>query len=264
MAFTLAEILITLGIIGVVAAITMPTLIGNHREKVTVTRLTQTYSLLSQAIERMIQDQSDLTIQYWGENADARRAKFEELLPKYVQIIKTCKKMQRGCISPTGYTPGVIGAPSGIWIAGSSAITNSYLLKNGVGIRVSTGGYCQQDTTLEKKVCSEYDPYCTNSKPSLDYGTYNNSCISLFVDINGPAGPNKTDIDAFEFIIVQNGIVPAGSPKEIIWTQRFDSGCAKFEQNVNGKCTAWVIYNKNMDYLKCPDKLGWNKASSCK
>ena len=32
-AFTLAEVLVTLGIIGVVAAITMPTLVANNREK---------------------------------------------------------------------------------------------------------------------------------------------------------------------------------------------------------------------------------------
>lgn len=33
-AFTLAEVLITLGIIGVVAALTIPTLMANHRKKV--------------------------------------------------------------------------------------------------------------------------------------------------------------------------------------------------------------------------------------
>lgn len=38
-AFTLAEVLVTLGIIGVVAAITMPTLIDNHQKKVAATRL---------------------------------------------------------------------------------------------------------------------------------------------------------------------------------------------------------------------------------
>lgn len=32
-AFTLSEVLITLGIIGVVAAITLPTLVANYREK---------------------------------------------------------------------------------------------------------------------------------------------------------------------------------------------------------------------------------------
>ena len=41
-AFTLAEVLITLGIIGVVAAMTMPSLIQNYQEKATVTKLPST------------------------------------------------------------------------------------------------------------------------------------------------------------------------------------------------------------------------------
>ena len=48
--FTLAEVLVTLGIIGVVAALTMPTLIDNHRKAVTETRLEKFYSLMSQAV----------------------------------------------------------------------------------------------------------------------------------------------------------------------------------------------------------------------
>lgn len=38
-AFTLAEVLITLGIIGVVAAMTLPTLVQKHQEKVTIAKL---------------------------------------------------------------------------------------------------------------------------------------------------------------------------------------------------------------------------------
>ena len=49
-AFTLAEVLITLGIIGVVAAMTMPTLIANHRKKVVETKLEKFYSVMNQAI----------------------------------------------------------------------------------------------------------------------------------------------------------------------------------------------------------------------
>ena len=49
-AFTLAEVLITLGIIGVVAAMTLPTLIQNHQKKVTVVRLKKFYSVMSNAI----------------------------------------------------------------------------------------------------------------------------------------------------------------------------------------------------------------------
>ena len=38
-AFTLSEVLITLGIIGIIAAMTLPSLVGRYQEKVTVTRL---------------------------------------------------------------------------------------------------------------------------------------------------------------------------------------------------------------------------------
>lgn len=57
--FTLAEILITLGIIGVVATITMPTLIYNHQKNVTETRLKKFYSLFNQAIQRSVADNGD-------------------------------------------------------------------------------------------------------------------------------------------------------------------------------------------------------------
>ena len=49
-AFTLAEVLITLGIIGIVAAMTLPSLIANYQKKVTVNRLKQAYSMINQAL----------------------------------------------------------------------------------------------------------------------------------------------------------------------------------------------------------------------
>ena len=49
-AFTLAEVLITLGIIGVVAAMTMPVLIQNHKKSEATARLKKFYSTMSQAI----------------------------------------------------------------------------------------------------------------------------------------------------------------------------------------------------------------------
>ena len=50
-AFTLAEVLITLGIIGIVAAMTIPTLIADYQEKVLVTKVKQGHSLLMNAIQ---------------------------------------------------------------------------------------------------------------------------------------------------------------------------------------------------------------------
>lgn len=42
--FTLSEVLITLGIIGIVAAITLPTLITNYQKKTTATRVKKAYA----------------------------------------------------------------------------------------------------------------------------------------------------------------------------------------------------------------------------
>lgn len=58
-AFTLAEVLITLGIIGVVAALTMPALIANHRKTVVETRLAKFYSTMNQAVIRAEVDFGD-------------------------------------------------------------------------------------------------------------------------------------------------------------------------------------------------------------
>lgn len=51
-AFTLAEVLITLGIIGVVAAMTLPTLVHNKRSKELHTALLKNYSVLQTALQK--------------------------------------------------------------------------------------------------------------------------------------------------------------------------------------------------------------------
>ncbi len=58
-AFTLAEVLITLGIIGVVAAMTLPALISLYQKKIVETRLEHTYSLISQALKMAEADYGD-------------------------------------------------------------------------------------------------------------------------------------------------------------------------------------------------------------
>lgn len=55
-AFTLAEVLITLGIIGVVAALTIPTLMAKHQKKVYVTQLKKTVNTVSNGYKLMLAD----------------------------------------------------------------------------------------------------------------------------------------------------------------------------------------------------------------
>lgn len=63
-AFTLSEVLITLGIIGMVAALTMPAVIANYQKQETVSRLQKVYSVLSQAVKRA--ELSEGEIKYWN------------------------------------------------------------------------------------------------------------------------------------------------------------------------------------------------------
>lgn len=53
-AFTLAEVLVTLGIVGVIAALTLPALIDSNNAKVRKSQLAKAYSALSQAHQMMI------------------------------------------------------------------------------------------------------------------------------------------------------------------------------------------------------------------
>lgn len=55
-AFTLAEVLITLGIIGVVAALTLPSLIQKYQEQVLENQLKKMYSTISQGIQKAMAD----------------------------------------------------------------------------------------------------------------------------------------------------------------------------------------------------------------
>ena len=81
-AFTLAEVLITLGIIGVVAAITLPTLIKNYKNQVYVTLLKQDVSILENSFKRILADNEtdnlDNTPLYDGTKSLYDRTKFSK------------------------------------------------------------------------------------------------------------------------------------------------------------------------------------------
>lgn len=69
-AFTLAEVLITLGIIGIVAAMTLPAITANTRKKETSARIKKFYSTMQQAIMRSEVDNSESI--YWEKNSEIR------------------------------------------------------------------------------------------------------------------------------------------------------------------------------------------------
>ena len=250
-AFTLAEVLITLGIIGVVAAMTMPSLITNYKIKETVSKLKKVNTTFNNAFLQAKEENGEISD--WGlsnstldtdtddgsiANSNYGRDKFLEILSRHLKTISMCKYSDNSC---EVYRPTNLQGD----IDNSDSYSNRLVLADGTII-----GHLYLNNTA-----------CNTNWGS---GALSQSCGSFKVDLNGSKKPNMYGKDIFQFDITANGIVPSGIATDISGNN-FEESCIKSDSRMNGVgCTGWVIYNENMDYLKCPEKLGWNKAKSCK
>lgn len=233
-AFTLAEVLITLGIIGVVAALTIPSLVANHQEKATVSQLKKAYSTLSNALVLAMNEHG--TVDQWelsasGAGSDITgAANFYEKISPYLVILNNCKN-KGGCFYDGYYN--TLGTKKEQF-AGTSSNFYTFTLTDGTAIAIWT----TQSST------------CTNNASAI--------CAVLFVDINGKKKPNTTGRDGFWFRVRNNRIVPYGTTDE-----EFQS-CAYIDGTYPSRtCTAWVLYNENLDYMHCKG-LSWDGKKKCK
>ena len=96
-AFTLAEVLITLGIIGVVAAMTLPSLIQNYQKKALATQTQKFYSTMSQAVKQYMADygvddlrNTPLASDNYDEdlNTPEAIASLRDFATKYLKVVK--------------------------------------------------------------------------------------------------------------------------------------------------------------------------------
>ena len=228
-AFTLAEVLITLGIIGVVAAMTMPSLIQNYQEKATVTKLKKCYSLVSQAYVSILNDEGGSDTLQAGDDLEMM-----EKFGKYLKYQKTCGR-NKGCFPNVTY---------------KSVTGNGY-------------SKWEDDTTDRSRAILTDGTLIMFNKSAMWGGNEGNYLYAqIYVDINGFKGPNQLGRDFFYFYISPEKIVPAGAKalEEKNEDQKFTKNC--IQQN-GYACAAWVIYNENMDYLHCKD-LSWDGKHSCK
>lgn len=226
-AFTLAEVLITLGIIGVVAAMTMPSLIQNYQEKATVTKLKKCYSLVSQAYVSILNDEGGSDTLQAGDDLEMM-----EKFGKYLKYQKTCGR-NKGCFPNVTYKS------------------------------VTGNGYSKwEDDTTDRSRAILTDGTLIMFNKSVITENENYIYAQIYVDINGFKGPNQLGRDFFYFYINPEKIVPAGAKalEEKNEDQKFTKNC--IQQN-GYACAAWVIYNENMDYLHCKD-LSWDGKHSCK
>ena len=229
LAFTLAETLITLGIIGVVAALTLPSVITNYQEKATVVKLKKCFTQISQAYMNILTEEGGSDSLKAGTDVELMQ-KFG----KYLKYQKVCGR-QRGCF------------PSNMY-------------KSVTGVNYSTFDDNNRDTS--RAILADGTLIMFNI--SRVAGNSNNKLAfaQIYVDINGFKGPNQLGRDFFYFYLTPDKVFPGGAQETVKWfpEQEFTVNCLK----QNGfACAAWVIYNENMDYLHCKD-LDWSTKTKCK
>jgi len=229
--FTLSEVLITLGIIGVIAAMTIPTLIQKQQEKTTVVALKKAYSTLSQAYTLAVAENG--TPDTWTSNPSgtgAASVDFMDKLAPYLRITKNCGT-GGDCFPNIIYYHwnGTAWGNANTYTAVSKAqLIDGSLL----------GAYVGSTTCTDR----------TGSSQALQ-----NTCSNFYIDTNGMKGPNIIGKDFFLVSLTKYGMIPVGTPRE---------GIYPFGDNRGWGFTAWVIYNENMDYLHCND-LAWGGKTKC-
>ena len=103
-AFTLAEVLITLGIIGVVASLVLPQKIENYQKKQVEVKLEKFYSTFNQALQRSVQEHGDMsgwTTAGWYDWENSKIF-WEEYLEPYFSYVGT-KDNSWGVYATQGY-----------------------------------------------------------------------------------------------------------------------------------------------------------------
>ena len=228
-AFTLAEVLITLGVIGIVAALTFPSLIQKHQERILITQLKESYSILSQAITLTYTD-----VGYTFSYAD---------FLKHLQINKLCEQTYEGCANKA--RTDVTGSRTRYFGSSDTQVLR-YIYAN-----LSNGTIIRMDNK---------DMDCSEALTS------DNSCGEVSIDVNGENGPNALGKDVFYFYFTKKGLIPFGHREdEKNSFERCTNGYVKEDVlKYDGyECTAWALYNENMDYLHCKD-LSWTGKTRCK
>ncbi len=217
-AFTLAEVLITLGIIGIVAAMTIPTLISNYKSVQLQSQLKKTYSSLSQAVN-MIHAESGLPV------TPARYAKagsFYKDLMKYMKVAKDCGGA--GCLhwGEVGYV-----FDEYLVFSKKAAMSNHFL---------DDGQFILQDGTLVM---------CENPINNTDAG------LLITADINGTEkGPNAWGHDLFTFEVQDSRLVPSGAKGTHFDLELYPNYCSETSSSgLNGiACTEKALTSH--DYFK--------------
>lgn len=212
--FTLAEVLLTLGIMGIVAAMTLPVLIKNYRQHETEVRLQKSYSMISQAFLSAQAKHGE--IKDWPDWDNA-----EIILTNYIVQEFTFVKNYK---SQGKYGYNVCFEKK--YFSGSS---DQYKLQYGWinGIHIGNPFYPGVTASIQLP-----DGSCLALNPQNTGVSMHNKLIAI--DLNGSSkAPNRAGFDLFFFSVDGNTIKPTciDESKEYI-----DKNCDRHSSIASGLC----------------------------
>ena len=232
-AFTLAEVLITLAVIGVVAAITMPILVQNVQSRIKEKRIENIHQKLSKATDKMAV-QSGLT--GYGSTMD-----FVQELSKHVKLAKICDNNNLSSCWPVKEVN--LKEDGKTWEISKTKNAKTLKIANPDGWDDTVGVITADGTSMilsYNKNC-DFDIDTTGLKFNKETGKSNTlGCLSGVYDWNGGQNPNKLGND-IQLLGLASGL---------------GNSCA-FE--LGGTCYTAVFTPTPMTYAECEkekDKLG--------
>ncbi len=209
-AFTMAEILLSLTIIGVVAAITLPSLMANINERTWNTQRKALYARISQAIAMM--PQLNGYGEYEGTNTDgsvtttkdtAAEAFLTEGLSKVLKINNICDAAHLAdCGVPSSYTN--MANSTQIWPTKMSELnplfTDSYKTCENTFVKNTQAHIDTKAAAFETQngetVVLYYNPFCIDDLGEEEWHySQPKMCANLIFDLNGNKGPNTVGKD---------------------------------------------------------------------
>ena len=183
-AFTMAEILLSLTIIGVVAAITLPSLTGNINERTWNTQRKALYARMSQAIALMP------ALNGYGDDADNAAETFVTAgLSKVLKINNICDSDH---LSDCGIADKITRFDGNV-IMDFTTEKNTLLKFNDIFTSSDTKA-AAFETVNGESIVVYYNPYCVQENSQLSI-TRPFMCANFVYDLNGSKGPNTVGKD---------------------------------------------------------------------
>ena len=194
-AFTMAEILLSLTIIGVVAAITLPSLTGNINERTWNTQGKALYSRLSQAIALMpslngygtiTQDETGSVI-----TDTAAETFVTNGLAKVLKINNICDSDHfQDCGLPASYMAQ--GGSKRSFPTALSTLNSRLIGANGLSMDIKGAAF---ETVNGESIAVFYNPKCISYTGATQYYAQKIFCVNFVYDLNGSKGPNTVGKD---------------------------------------------------------------------